>query len=79
MKQEDIITFAKKSIYDTADYLGDWDGYAVYEPGWNDDLPHFTGFPLFILVKGETIRWTKDWQESRAIMSALYRKDEDDD
>lgn len=72
-----IIKFAQTSIYDTAEYLGEWKGYAVYEPGFNDDEGHCTGFPSFILVKNNSIRWTKDWEESRAIMSALYPHYED--
>lgn len=77
MTLEKIIQFAKKSIYDTAEYIGEWKGYAVYEPGWNDDEIHCTGFPQFILVKGDAIRWTNDWKESRAIMSALWPNDEE--
>lgn len=78
MTLENIIKFAKNSIYDTAEYLGEWKGYAVYEPDFNDDNEHCIGFPSFILVKGDSIRWTKDWEESRAIMSALYPKDNED-
>ncbi|MCM1293212.1 MAG: hypothetical protein NC111_04960 [Bacteroides sp.] len=74
MTVEKIIQFAQKSIYDTTEHIGKWNGFDVYEPGWDDDLPHYTGFPTFILVKGDKIRWTKDWKESRAIMKALYRQ-----
>jgi len=79
MTPEKIVKFVQSSIYDTAEYLGEWKGYAVYEPGWNDDKPHCVGFPSFILVKGDTIRWTKDWEESQAIMSALYPDEEEED
>lgn len=74
MTLENIIKFAQKSIYDTTKYIGKWNGYAVYEPGFNDDEPRFTGFPSFILVKGDSIRWNNDWEESRTIMRALYRQ-----
>lgn len=77
MTLENIKKFAQKSIYDTVEYIGKWNGYAVYEPGFNNDEPHFVGFPSFILVKGDSIRWTKDWEESSAIMSALYPTDKD--
>lgn len=73
MKLENIIRFAQNSIYDTAEYIGKWKGYAVYEPGFNDNEPRFIGLPSFILVKGDSIRWTKGWEESRAIMGALYQ------
>ena len=68
---------AKSSIYDGAEYLGEWKGYAVYEPTFNDDKPRFIGFPQFIRSKGDTVRWTVDWEESRAIMDKLYPNDED--
>lgn len=55
-----------------------WNGYEVWEPGFDDDEPRFTGFPQFILVKGDSVRWSKDDEESRAIMPALYPEDEED-
>ncbi len=79
MTKEKILNFAKKSIYDNADLIGKWKGYDVYEPGFDDEEPRCIGFPQFILVRGDSIRWSKDWEESRAIMSALYPKDEDED
>lgn len=63
---------AKSSIYDDAKYLGEWKGYAVYEPTFSDDEPRFIGFPQFILVKGDSIRWSKDDKESTAIMEKYY-------
>lgn len=68
---------AKSSIYDGAEYLGEWKGYAVYEPTFNDDEPRFTGFPQFILAKRGYVRWTADWEESRAIMDKLYPDEEE--
>ena len=68
---------AKSSIYDDAEYLGEWKGHAVYEPVFNDDVPRFIGFPQFILAKGDTVRWTANWEESGAIMDKLYH-DEDE-
>lgn len=68
---------AKSSIYDDAKYLGEWKDHAVYEPTFNDDEPRFIGFPQFILAKGDTIRWTADWEESRAIMDKLYSNEDE--
>lgn len=45
---------AKLSIYDSVEYLGEWNGYEVWEPGFDDDEPRFIGFPQ--LVKGDSIR-----------------------
>jgi hypothetical protein len=63
---------AKASIYDDARYLGMWNGYEVYEPIFNDDEVHYTGFSQFILAKNNALRWTKDHTESIAIMNKSY-------
>lgn len=73
---------AKSSIYDDAVYLGEWNNYRVYEPIFNDDVERCIGFPSFILAKPGEVRWNFDWEESSAIMSALYpptNEDEDDE
>lgn len=77
MALENIIKFAQKSIYDTVEYIGMWRGYEVYEPQFNDDETHCIGLPSFILVKNNSIRWTKGWEESQAIMSTLYLNEKD--
>ena len=63
MKTSDLqkaIKMAKASIYDGAEYIGEWNGYVVYEPIFDDDEPHYIGFPEFILEKSGEFRWTKD-------------------
>lgn len=79
MKQEEILKFAQKSIYTAVNYLGKWNGYDVWEPGFDDEDEHCIGFPSFILVKVDAIRWTEDWEESQEIMRALYPHDEEED
>ena len=69
LKQAKIMV--KASIYDDAKYVGEWNGYAVYEPTFNDDETHYIGFPQFILAKNGSLRWTKDNAESRKVMVAL--------
>lgn len=71
MKQQEILKFARKSIFDTVKRLGKWNGYEVWEPGFSDGQPRYIGFPQFILVKGDFARWTKDWKESQQIMDAF--------
>lgn len=73
MKEEKILRFARKSIYDKVKYIGKWKGFDVWEPGFSDDEPRFIGFPQFILVKGSEMRWTIDYSESQAIMGALWK------
>lgn len=72
MEEGKIKKFAQESIYETVERIGLWNGYDVYEPGFNSDEPRFIGFPQFILVKGNSIRWSKDEDESRRIMDALW-------
>lgn len=73
MTEEKILKFAKKSIYDCVKYLGKWKGFDVWEPGFSDGEPHYLGFPQFILVRGDSIQWNQDDQDSRAIMNALWK------
>lgn len=58
MKQEKVIEFAKKNGYDGAEPCGEWRGYEVYEPTFEDSGKELAivGLPLVILVKGEEIR-----------------------
>ena len=51
-----VIEFAKEQGYDNASYLGEWDGYKVYEPTFDGDDVLFIGVPLVILVKNEVIK-----------------------
>jgi hypothetical protein len=62
---------AQKSIYDDVKYLGKWNGYDVYEPTFNDDEEHCIGIPQFLLAKGKILRWTKNQDESFAIVDKL--------
>lgn len=72
MKEQKILSFARKSIYDRVKYLGKWKGFEVWEPGFSDGVVRYTGFPQFILVKGSEMRWTRDDKESQSIMDALW-------
>lgn len=72
MKEQEILKFAQKSVFDTVKRLGEWKGYEVWEPDFSDGQTRYTGFPQFILVKGDSIRWTKDAKESIVIMEKFY-------
>lgn len=72
MKEQEILRFARKSIFDTAKRLGKWKDYEVWEPGFSDSQTHYIGFPQFILIKGNSIRLTEDDKESNAIMERFY-------
>ncbi len=77
MKEQEILRFARKSIFDTVKRLGEWKGCEVWEPGFSDGQTRYIGFPQFILVKGDYVRWTADWEESRAIMDKLYSNEDE--
>ncbi len=57
MKIEDIKQFATQQGYSDVTYLGQWEGFDIYEPLFGDpDEPVFVGLPFTIMVKGDTIR-----------------------
>ena len=64
---KEIKDFAKSNGYDNAKYLGEWQGYKVYEPTFNDDKTHYVGYPLSILQKDDKIRFTTE-QECFAVL-----------
>lgn len=46
-------------------------GHKVYEPIYTDGKEHDIGYPQYILSKGNSLRWTKNWEESLNIMTTL--------
>lgn len=70
------VKMAKQSVYDSARYIGRWNGFDVYEPTFADDEPRFIGFPQFIIAKGNEMRWTNGESESRAIMRKFASDDD---
>lgn len=54
--------------YDDVQYLGKWKQYEIIEPIFNDDIVRYSGYPQFLMVSQNEIRWTKDYSESLAIM-----------
>ena len=73
MKEQKILDFARESIYDQVKYIGKWKKYDVWEPGFSDGEPRFIGFPQFILVKDGEPQWSADDEQSREIMSVLWK------
>lgn len=60
VKISDIVEFAKNNGYDDVNYLGKWNSYEVYEPTFDNDKTNYVGYPLSILVKDNTIRFTTE-------------------
>jgi len=60
MDIKEVIKFAKDQGYETAEPLGTWQGYDVYEPIYSKDGVSYIGYPLMIMVKGDEIRMSTD-------------------
>lgn len=56
MTIDKVVSFAKENGYENVQPLKDWNGYRCYEPVVFEDAISFTGPPLIILVKDNTIR-----------------------
>ena len=55
MKDNLVLDFAREQCYYTAKEAGSYNGYTVYIPEMKNDEIAYTGFPQFILVKGNEI------------------------
>jgi len=51
-----VVEFAQEHGYETAEPLGSWQGYDIYEPVYSKDEVSCIGLPLMIMVKGNEIR-----------------------
>ena len=66
-----IKELTKENCYQDVNYIGMWNGHEVYEPIYTDGKEHDIGYPQYILSKGNSLRWTKNWEESLDIMTTL--------
>ena len=71
MNKQKVKEFIRRSIYDGAEYAGEWNGYEVWRPVFADNEVHYIGFPQYILIKGDSVRWSQGTEESFDIMHAL--------
>lgn len=63
MDRAKILEFAKKQGYDGVEPLGQWRGYDIFEPTFDqasEEEPAIVGPPLMIMVQGETIRMSTE-------------------
>lgn len=74
MVNDKIIEKAYEYGFEKVTFRGLWHGYKVYEPGYFDNLIHDTGYPQFLLAKGENIRWTGTSEESLEILVSINKK-----
>lgn len=48
---------AKHSGFDSAKYIGKWTSYDIYSPSYSDNITHYIGSPLYILINEDELRW----------------------
>lgn len=75
---DNVLNLIKDSIYDDVKYVGEWQGFELYEPIFNDDEVHYIGMPSYILKKGDVVRWNTI-NETRQLMSIFCVDDEEDE
>ena len=66
-----IKKMTKENCFHDVNYIGMWNRHKVYEPIYTDGKEHDIGYPQYILSKGNSLRWTKNWEESLDIMTTL--------
>ena len=66
-----VLVYAKRLGYNNVDHLGEWHGYEVYEPT-EMTIGGLTGYPIFILTKDRTIRFSEIPEESLAIYGYFF-------
>ena len=74
-----IKEMARKYGFHDVEYAGKWKNCKVYEAIFTDGREHCIGFPQYIIEENGKLRWTKDWEESLAVMDALGSDEEDDE
>lgn len=63
MDKARIVEFAKEQGYDGAEPLGQWRGFDIYEPMFDqasEEEPAIVGIPLMIMVQGSVIRMSTE-------------------
>ena len=74
MKQKKLMEvkkMARDAGYHDVRVIGKWNGWQVAKPIFSDDITHYVGYPQYILVKNDKIRWTSSYKESDNIMDKL--------
>lgn len=70
MDKVSVLEFAKKQGSDGVKPLGQWRGYDIFEPTFDqssEEEPAIVGPPLTIMVQGETIRMSTEKESFQQI------------
>ena len=59
MTEKQILEFTEKSGagYDATRQMKNWKGYEVFNVWWKDYAKGLFGYPVYVLVKGDEIRY----------------------
>ena len=72
MEVPQVITdIVKRNGFDYAKYLGEYNGELVYQPCFDSEEAVF-GRPRYIHVKGDKMRWSKNYVEASRTMHYFY-------
>ena len=72
MEVPQIITdIVKRNGFDYAKYLGEYKGEQVYQPCFDSEEAVF-GRPRYIHVKGNKMRWSKNYEEASKTLHYFY-------
>ena len=72
MEVPQVITdIVKRNGFDYAKYLGEYNGELVYQPCFDSEEAVF-GRPRYIHVKGDKMRWSKNYAEASRTMHYFY-------
>ena len=66
-----ITDIVKRNGFDYAKYLGEYQGEKVYQPCVDSEEACF-GKPRYLHVKGNIIRWSKNYKEASRTMHFFY-------
>ncbi len=58
----------------SAEYVGQWNGYAVYHPVYGERQPSISGLPSYILLKSGVARWTEDGEGFQILEQLLQEE-----
>ena len=72
MEVPQVITdIVKRNGFDYAKYLGEYNGELVYQPCFDSEEAVF-GRPRYIHVKGDKMRWSKNYAEASRTLHYFY-------
>ncbi|MBR5556082.1 hypothetical protein IKU74_08730 [bacterium] len=76
MIRNEIIKFAQENGFDSAELLGEYNGYTVYDPVFNDNKYRCIGLPHYILEHENKLEMIYKEEDTQPIIDYFF-PDED--